>query len=133
LAGIGRIEFQFAPFGAPAEFAWFAFGGEQTLPTAAGLIRKADPGKMENFVDQDAFEVSTLGQNSAIEQDQAAGIEVAAWWGLTSSLARRGWEAARGGSILRGQVGPVLPWLRAAVKKSGRVMTGLKRLLSSPM
>jgi hypothetical protein len=39
------------------------------FPIAATGVGEAYPGEVENFVDEDAFEVAGVGQNFAIQQD----------------------------------------------------------------
>jgi hypothetical protein len=73
-ARVGRSEFALAPLRAPAQLAPStpsSFAGQQPLPAPARRIGKANPGKMENFVYQDALEVPAAGQDLRVQQDQA--------------------------------------------------------------
>ena len=78
-ADVGASKFVLAPFGAPSELARALFGYgaselglEDAFPTPAGLVRKADPGEMEDLMDQDALELAALGEDLGIEQNAAA-------------------------------------------------------------
>jgi hypothetical protein len=39
------------------------------FPIAAAGVGQADPGEVENFVDEDAFEVAGVGEDFAVQQD----------------------------------------------------------------
>ena len=74
-ADVGRLELLLAPFGAPSEFARTGacqFGLQHAFPAPTGLVRKADPGEMEDLMDQDALELAALGEDLGIEQNAAA-------------------------------------------------------------
>ena len=61
-----------APFGAPAKLATgpgHKLFCKHDFPASAGLVRTADPGEVENLMDQDSFELARLNQQSGIEQD----------------------------------------------------------------
>jgi len=73
-ADVGSSELVLAPFGAPAEFAGkllgigeSQFGLENAFPAPAGLVRKADPGEVENLMDQDAFKLAALREDLGIQ------------------------------------------------------------------
>ena len=74
-ADIGTRELVLAPLGAPTQFAGARackFGFEHAFPAPTGLIRQADPGEVENLMDQDAFEFASLGEDLGVEQNAAA-------------------------------------------------------------
>jgi len=69
---IGTGELSFAPLRAPAEFTPAELGLKNFFPTASGLVRQAQPGEMENFVDENAIEVVAIAKNLGVEQNEAA-------------------------------------------------------------
>lgn len=61
-----------APFRAPAELAWGTrgqFSRKHALPAPARLVRKPDPRKVKNFVDQNALELTAATEKLGIEQN----------------------------------------------------------------
>lgn len=72
---IGGVNFLFSPFRAPTELTFFALAnlsGELLLPRVALGVRQTYPGKVKQFVNQDALELARLGKDIGVEQNQAA-------------------------------------------------------------